>query len=493
MENGDFKIHIDRLTGVENWRSWRSEVEDALVIRGVLEKVLIDDKEPEKPDESADRTVKDKYLTDLTKFKVNCAIARTIIKNALSKEVKEKVAACESPYSIWTKLHDIFEQRSTCRLRRLLASLLRAKFQDGGKMSTYLAGMQATWADIQSASQQEDNVSIPDSILIECVFESLPQEKYREFNSLWDTLPKTSRTVDKLEQLLLERASRDTHALTDSMSGMVAKSTDGKYAKKDGNGFKNEKGFKNNSNKSGFKVRCYKCKKEGHYARNCPSKNEGGASSANISREGSLMCFESCFIAVDNNDAWYSDTGASQHITNDSSKFVSFKMFDKPQFVRVGSKELMQANGAGDLQIEVEIDGKWTKTWLSNVWYIKEFSNNLFSVQSTLKRNPNWEYRATNEGCSLFDGKVKNVKLCGDLVGGLYKLRLHVLMPKSPARALVATKLTCDLQLWHERMGHLNKKQVAAHLRGLGYVVEDVTDKGELCEGCVYGKMTQLR
>jgi len=40
MENGDFKIHIDRLTGVENWRSWRSEVEDVLVIRGVLERFL---------------------------------------------------------------------------------------------------------------------------------------------------------------------------------------------------------------------------------------------------------------------------------------------------------------------------------------------------------------------------------------------------------------------------------------------------------------------
>src|SRR6266478_2565608 len=85
---------------------------------------------------------------------------------------------------------------------------------------------------------------------------------------------------------------------------------------------------------------------------------------------------------------------------------------------------------------------------LSNVWYVKGFSNNLFSVQSTLKRNATWEFRANSKGCSLFEGKPHNVKLYGDFVkaSGLYKLRLRVKTPKIVANAFI-TKSPCNLQL----------------------------------------------
>ena len=424
MESGDLKINIERLVGAENWRNWKMEIEDALVIKGVFDAVSVEQQEPELPDEEATAAIRDKYQSELKKYRLNIAYARSIIRSSLSSEIKLKVAACETPFQIWNKLCDIFEQKSTSRLRRLLTQVLRAKMEHGMDMSTHLAKMRTNWADLQQAAQQEEKVSIPDCIYIECVFESLPQEKYMEFNSLWDTMAKSKRTVDKLEQLLLERASRMANAAVDESAGMMAKSTGGGGRGKF-NGARSNPDWKSGgaSGKSqgqgkvsNFKFECYLCHEKGHIKRDCPKRNKsGGATGGANDKAGSLVCVESGLVTKECDQSWYSDTGASQHITNDASKFVSFEMFDKPRYMRVGSGELMQVNGQGVLLVEIELNGHWVKTKLSDVWFIPGFSNNLFSVQSTLKRNPTWEYKASIKHCFLFDGKPECVKLHSNL------------------------------------------------------------------------------
>src|SRR6266404_3269838 len=253
MEHGNMRVEIEKLKGATNWRSWKMDVEDALVIKGVREFILTEVAQPTRPgtnDEAAEEAASlEKYLKELRKFEQNFSLARSILRTALGDEAKMKVAACETPFAIWKKLQDVFEQNSTSRLRRLLSQLLRAKLSDNPDMATHLAKMRTIWVDLQTAAKQEEDVSIPECILIECVFESLPQESYREFNTLWDTLSKESRTMEKLELMLLERASRDSNsnANSEEKAGFVAKTT----APKNGFGGNQNGGNRNGGNRFG--------------------------------------------------------------------------------------------------------------------------------------------------------------------------------------------------------------------------------------------------
>ena len=492
MDFAGGKFNIEKLTGAENWRQWKTEVEDQLVIRGVYDVILTEQIEPKKPVAEQGKEIAEdlqvKYLSDLNKFRLNISTARAVLYGCIDSGIKLKVAACVTPFQIWTKLCDIYEHNSTSRLRRLLNQVLSAKMEEGTDMSTHLAAMRSTWADLQRAAQQEEKVCIPECILIECIFKSLPQVEFKEFNSLWDTMAKSERTVDKLEQLLLERASRElVSGVTDNSVGLLAKSTGGKP----------KSGGKANGNKGGvgkFKstVKCFVCKELGHYKRDCPKYKAGNTGTGNGE---SLVCVEVSLIAQGNDDSWYPDTGATRHVTNCPDKFVKYKAFAKGEHsIKVGSGEQLEVSGQGDLMVEIELNGCWEKTIIRDVWFVKGFSNNLFSVMTSICRNPTYEFKTDRKACQLVDTADSNsVKLYGDFVEsrGLFKLRLRVLKPEIPSSALLATKSPCNLQLWHERMGHLNKKQVAATLREIGYVVEDITKNGELCEGCVFGKMTR--
>jgi len=117
------------------------------------------------------------------------------------------------------------------------------------------------------------------------------------------------------------------------------------------------------------------------------------------------MCFESCFIAVDNNDAWYSDTGASQHITNDSSKFVSFKMFDKPH-----SCVLVARNWCKQWCWR---SADWSRNWrkmdenlVIECLVYQEFSNNLFQFKAHLNAIPTGNI-GYERGCSYLMVRLK--------------------------------------------------------------------------------------
>src|SRR6266404_1050304 len=283
--------------------------------------------------------------------------------------------------------------------------------------------------------------------------------------------------------MLLERATRDSNSFLDSNledpAGFLAKSNaakfgnGGKNAPQNGgnqsggnrnggvqNGGRNAGNSKGNSN-SNYVVYCEYCRKKGHNAERCynriadeAAENDTGNASGNVARNEkqniSLVCVQSGLVTSSKtvDDDWYLDTGASQHITNNPNKFFKYELFKKPKFVRVGSGKKLQVHGPGDLQVDIHVNGRWNAAMLSNVWYVKGFSNNLFSVQSTLQRNSTWDFRANRRSCSLFEGKPNNAKLYGDFVeaSGLYKLRLRVKTPKIVANAFY-TKSPCNLQL----------------------------------------------
>ncbi|UYV70787.1 hypothetical protein LAZ67_8000616 [Cordylochernes scorpioides] len=188
-------------------------------------------------------------------------------------------------------------------------------------------------------------------------------------------------------------------------------------------------------------------------------------------------------------DIWIGDSGATNHITRNASFYTSYKDFPTQQTVKVGSHEKLIAYGSGTITIETCVKGKWQTHYLTDVWYVPNFSRNVMSLQSTLDKG--FEMKMDKKGCKLFKTTTGEVIVEGKrLPGGLYGMLITSIKPENAAEVnLAKTQNVNMLQLWHERFGHQNKRHVQKWLKEQG--IDTVMDN-EPCEACIYGKQHRL-
>lgn len=190
-------------------------------------------------------------------------------------------------------------------------------------------------------------------------------------------------------------------------------------------------------------------------------------------------------------NVWYVDNGATNHVTFRQYLFQTFQPFVAQKTVTTANGDIIKALGKGSIEVKVEVNGNWTKVTLENMWYVPNIKKNLFSVFASQDMHLNSEFVSKTEICQL---KVnKKVVLVGSRCrrGGLYRLNVDNIMPTKTIEVSLLTKDENLLQIYHERMGHQNKKHVKATVeRELGI---KLTLNNELCEGCIYGKSHRLK
>ena len=128
---------------------------------------------------------------------------------------------------------------------------------------------------------------------------------------------------------------------------------------------------------------------------------------------------------------------------------------------------------------------------MKEVWYVPNISRNLFSVLAAQDRNDNSIFHSTATECWLeVNGKTV---LCGNREKGgtLYKAAIEpIILEKAERVSIAEAENSSTLQLYHERWGHQDKRQVQEMLKKeLGIIVKAVR---EIWEPCVYGKAHRL-
>ena len=280
-------------------------------------------------------------------------------------------------------------------------------------------------------------------------------------------------------ELRISKKSNDTNAM--ASAALIAKGYSG--ATKQGNVSK--KYFMKRptetvkSKKDYSKMKCYICKQIGHLQYKCPEKN---SDTRQQQQKPGLALFGEVLLmeAIDNDDIWIPDTGASHHMTKLADSFVSYTAFNEPKQIMLGDQRQMLAYGHGDIMIETHVDNEWHKHYLEDVWYTPEVAKNLFSVP--IAADKGYDHWLNKGSCRItYNGESIVV---GIRHHSLYKLLLRVIKPELPAQGFVAQKAD-TLQTWHERLGHQNKVHVEKYLEkhGVDYIKDD-----KLCEGCVLGK-----
>lgn len=237
-------------------------------------------------------------------------------------------------------------------------------------------------------------------------------------------------------------------------------------------------------------IQCFKCKKFGHYARDCLSRpKQQGANINEVSSQKDVEDNSEEFLFISalssniptNSDTWLIDSGASRHITGYWEHLLDLVERESNLQVIIGddARYSMRGFGATSLNLDSRIS-----LHLNDILFVPGIKRNLISI-STLE-DKGYQV-AFSKGRVLSWPKKSSFKFArviGNHHESLYKLSTR------PVQALLHESSNSS-ELWHRRLGHLHFRALPTlekMVRGmpkLSHVHDDT------CKGCAMGKNTK--
>ena len=266
-----------------------------------------------------------------------------------------------------------------------------------------------------------------------------------------------------------------------------------------------------------FKGKCYKCHKVGHKSADCrekkpvksykQSKNKADIHGARVaggddeqdSDSGSgLFLMTTGQMWKKTNQQWILDSGASRHMTFNRELLIRYRKFDAPETVRLGDGRTVEALGSGRVNITIDTcHGKKLTTAMEGVLYVPKLACNLFSVRAVTQKGLIVQF---GHSCCWIKNSAGKVVGKGRLVNRMYQLNCEAetLADRTSLADVHQTNMTEDdsssqLNLWHQRLGHVNGRQLVQAVKGglIKGVNFSETGRLDFCEGCVEGKMSR--
>ncbi|CAK1594595.1 unnamed protein product [Parnassius mnemosyne] len=311
------------------------------------------------------------------------------------------------------------------------------------------------------------------------ILSTLPS-KYRSLRQAWLSLDPHSQTIQNLTARLLDEEASLTNE-EESESALVAM----KHSKPQRK-FQNHNMQKISTSGQNNQHRfiCYNCNKRGHFARDCraPKKSERKP------QEQKMLAFsaEQCLQSEADIDTWILDSGASAHMSYRRDYFSELMDYGKNSggtTVRLGNKKELVVQGCGNILINRCVNGKWEKSILEDVLYVPELRRNLFS-EGMATRKGYVIIKKYNEALILKDNTV--VMTATLKQNNLYEVNIKTTVQ------IDCNVAQSSLKIWHERLGHLNLKEVKNMSKNGAIPVKLTDDINFVCEGCQYGKRSRL-
>ena len=215
--------------------------------------------------------------------------------------------------------------------------------------------------------------------------------------------------------------------------------------------------------------------------------NDNGGEDDAKDAKYNTFCFK---IGYDNelneNNNILIDTGATVHIINDKTKFISFdnKFNTSNHTIELadGSRQNGVVLGKGTAKFTFcDTDGKNQNILLQNSLYVPSYRQNILSVQAAIDKGASITF---SPGNAVFVTKC-GTKFQIQQAGRLYYLN-SILETDDASRTL---------NEWHKTLGHCNIKDILK-LKNVvnGMKIKDyVNGSSFTCETCIQGKMPEIR
>lgn len=469
---------MEKLRDASNWQEWRFVVRTLLEGDDwleVCEGTLI------KPEVGAQE-----YETKLAKWTKANKSAKKLIVTTMESKPLQLIMNCNTAKDMWQKLHSVFDMKSEESLSLVQKEFFEFRWDPAGNVAQHISKLEQMTSKMQALGGE-----IPSSMLITRILSTLPP-KFNHFHSAWDSTTEARRTVENLTaRLMTEELRMQKKDETDESTVALFSKTKQRADPMKRNENKFEKRTyprrkygcftcgKTDHKRKDCKG-CFKCGSKDHLARNCTQKGEL-KKKEEISNE-SAQAYTG-YVADTTQDHWLIDSGASDHMTNRREWFFEYQRFPDPVQIVIGNGEKVLALGRGNIHIETNVSEKWSKGIMYNVLHAPGMKHNLFSVRASAKKGVDFLIKRNGKECVFTYGN--KIVAVGIEVGNLYRIDLRVLTSNI---ACTASKID-TLQLWHERLGHQNKRHIKAFLKNRGV---DVTIDNEFCDGCAYGKHHRL-
>lgn len=487
------KVQIKQLEGKSNWLNWKGRV--SILLRGTSDALDVVDGKLKKPDEPADGATEAQvtaYQTVYNKYQKADSSAMIIMSTNMSEDTYEKVRSLTCSREVWLELHRLFDGVHEDKAYDLCMQFFGYKMNQTDDIATHIGKLKNIWKDLKVELDKDENKNL----LLMCrIVETLPNE-YFSFASSWRLLNKAERTVDNLTDQLCsyERALTSKTEMVQH-EALFAKSSSSKLQQKSKKQTKGSKSAKQGN------IICHYCKLGGHIVRKCekwiadgkpPKPSKSQTDSSGSAHSVSLLAVHSEALAADGSmpsDSWVVDNGATCHLTYRRDILSDFKQFSECKSLQVADGNRIEAVGTGAVRLKSVVGGQQHEIELNNVWYVPKLNRNLFSVLAAQDRNENSVFISTSRICNLNVDDKKVLVGVRDKNGGLFKLVASTVLPAKPEVNVVTD--SDILQLYHERMGHQNKRHVSKvieHEFGI-----KVSANHDTCEGCMYGKAHKLK
>lgn len=457
--------HVVRLDD-SNYERWKLQITTVLEAAEVLE--VVNGTSPQPPAGDA----------VLPAWRKKDAEARAIIVPTLDKNQTNHVFKCTTAKAMFDKLKQVNSDSSVLNKQYTWASFHNYKVRkEQTAVSIYL--------DLEEIARNLNDMgeNVADSQVIMKIVSSLPDNKFLGFRKAWQSVAAADQTMVNLLARLRMEDLENKQAQNESSAEVK------------GAAFFHEKTrYRTDYNRQladhKKKSKCHNCGGKGHWKNECRKPVKQGNNPTKSSSSGNTMAKSTnatAFIAakkleesskLESSFMWYSDSGASQHVTGVKEWFKDFTKFTTPQSVALTNKQFVEATGSGCVQLEALVNGQWEICTLSNVLYIPQ-ALNLFS-ESTMAQ----------KGYKIIRDSEKTIFYDGNGIPGpevYYYNKLYV-MKFRPLRSYALSS-----QLWHCRLGHVNIEYIRNAIRReaiTGISANDIKEDIN-CEDCHYGKETR--
>ena len=224
---------------------------------------------------------------------------------------------------------------------------------------------------------------------------------------------------------------------------------------------------------------CRKCFKFGHYAQDCRMKFTNKSRKKDTKKDEAFCTVLSTISGTSSNE-WYFDSAATSHLTNNRALLHGIE--GTKGSVRAANNSEMTIEGTGKAVLHPKCK-KGDSIEVKEVHYLPDLSTNLLSVNQMVKKG--YKVNFCNRGVKVYNRNGELVAT-GNHEDDLFKL------DEMKLKALACSNSISEYELWHKRMGHLNKQSLKALQQGLATGIKFPNLKESDCKTCCLGKQSRL-
>ena len=380
----------------------------------------------------------------------------------------------------WRLLQQRYSNVEKPTVVSLVRQISRLQLDENEKLSEYFIRAQELMSQLTEAGE-----NISETLFNALVINGLP-EKYEHFIVQESFNPAANFTELRTRLQNYDDSRLQRSQAEDSATAMHSGNTSGNkgLSKPKGDcfvcGYPGHFAKQCSKRSSAF---CSKCKKRGHLPKACRS------SSKPTTKPNSFSSYSQCMNSGTEASSGTGkpnhliiDTGCTDHIVTQKELFENLQPCSIRN-VKDPKGNLTPVEGVGDVPVKLHLkDGKEEEMILRNFLYVPTYEVNLLSVNRSIKFGHKFIFNESKAKLMLNHGP--QVDLTEE--NGLFYLKITFQgSSASHPTTCNTSKATIkgDINLWHQRLGHLNKDDVK---RTIG--CED--NLKEVCETCALGKQT---